>query len=215
MGADREGVGILAGDAVHAGHFFGGFRHGVRHLAVPRQAALLEQGVNKAPADGGIENLTWLGKRRRGFFLDPRCPAHGLHSAGDHNVCGTGLDHLAGLDDGAQPGSAEPVDGDAGDVEGKSGQQGGHPGNVPVFFTRTVRVAQDDFLDPVRIKACAGHGLADHQGSQIIRTDRRERAAVPAHRSADAANKESLDHKNILTPGSGAGRGINYRPFVL
>ena len=96
------------------------------------------------------------------------------------------------MDDGAQPGRAQPVDGDARDVEGKSGQEGGHPGHVAVFLAGAVGVAQDDFVDAVRVQAGPGHGLADHQRGQVVGADRGQRAAVPAHRSPDTANQKSL-----------------------
>jgi hypothetical protein len=53
-----------------------------------------------------------------------------------------------GLDDGFEPGGAQPVDGRARHRGGQTGEQGGHAGDVAVLLAGAVGVAEVHVVDP-------------------------------------------------------------------
>ena len=73
--------------------------------------------------------------------------AHGFDAAGDHDAVAAGADAEIGLGDGFEAGGAEAVDGDAGDLDGKPGAQGGQAGDVPALLALRLGAAEDHVVD--------------------------------------------------------------------
>src|SRR5919204_320904 len=119
-----------------------------------------------------------------------RRPAHRLDAAGDEEVAVAGDDGVARGDDRGQPGGAEPVDGDAGNMLGQAREEDGHACDVAVVLAGLVRAAEVDILDLVRGDPRALDRLPHDERRQVVGAHARESAAVPADRRANAGEDD-------------------------
>ena len=81
-----------------------------------------------------------------------------------------GADAQIGLGDGFKAGSAEAVDGDAGDFDRKPGAQSGKAGDVPALLAFGLRAAEDDVVDR---RFCRGREPGPKLRSRQLRRGRR------------------------------------------
>ena len=93
---------------------------------------------------------------------------HPLHAACDEDVAVTAACSTEGLVDRLEAGGTEPIDRHTRHGLGNPGEQGSHPCDVAVVFSRLVRAAHEHVVDVDRIQA----GLFDHgrdgPGQQVI-----------------------------------------------
>ena len=78
---------------------------------------------------------------------DVRCLAHRLGAAGQHDVRLAQQNLLRALDDGFETGTAEPVHGDRGSLDGEARLESDVPRHVDGVGTGLQRVAEDDMID--------------------------------------------------------------------
>ena len=83
-----------------------------------------------------------------------------------------------------QPGTAQPVDGDARDLLRETGQEQAHPGDVAVVLAGLVGAAEVDVLD-LRGGTLVRSARASRTRRQVVGTDGAQGAAVAADRGAD------------------------------
>src|SRR5213078_4108927 len=83
----------------------------------------------------------------------------------------------------------------AGDRE--PGEEGRHPGDVPVVLSRLVRTAEIHFVHEGGVHARASHDLAHDERPEVIRPDVLERALVSAHRGPHSAHDHRFRHSGI------------------
>ena len=129
-------------------HVFCGLRHGVHAVLA------FHQGVDEAPADGGVKNLRVAAKRRLGFGHHKRSAAHALHPSRDHQ---TRFACTYGTGGGAQSIHAratQPVDGGTRNLQRQTRQQTGHVRHIAVVFACLVDAAIQNI----------GHSLPIHLG---------------------------------------------------
>ena len=181
LGTHGEGIGVLTANTENVGHFLGGLRHGVGHLLLLRKLR-----VGKAPANGGIKNLSWLGKRLVWLLHDPGGTGHGFDATGDDNIRLAGFYEGGGQGNRGHARSTQAVDRNAWNGVREPGEQPGHAGDVAVFFTRAVGVADDDFIHRGGVEPSLIHRLLDGGGHEIIWANRGQCAAVAAHGGAEA-----------------------------
>ena len=113
---------------------------------------LRHERVHKTPANGGIENFILALESAGGFAHHERRAGHGLHATGNHQVAITGADSAGGKAQRIQTGTAEAVQGGAGNGLWQPGQQEGHPRHVAVVFPRLVRAAKNHVINTFRIQ---------------------------------------------------------------
>ena len=192
MGPQGEGVLIHTGDLVVLRDVLTGFGHGIDAVL------LFHQGVDEAPADGGVVDLGIAGKGCVGFGHHEGGARHGFHTARDHQVGLTGLDLTRGDQDGVHAGTAEAVDGGAGDADRQASEQRGHACDVAVVLTGLIGAAEDDVIDGLPIDGrVAGHQGAQWNGAKVIGADGRERATEAANRRADVVADENVSHSKL------------------
>ena len=176
---------------------------------------LFHDGIDEAPADGGVEDLRRALKRRLGLAHDERSARHRFGAAGDGEIDLARLDRPRRRGERVHSRSAQAVDRHARNGVGKSGEQEGHAREVAVVLARLVGAAQDDLLHFVRKAGMTAHQLSDRQRRKIIRAHARERPGVPADRGADIIadigfGGHRLRSCRIDGPSAGAGR-LNIR----
>ena len=100
LAAQRETILIFAGYVEIRCDILGGFRHRIDPIA------LLENGVDEAPAHGRVKHLGIA--RERGGTLRHyiRGAAHALRSARQYQLCFTRSDHACSAGNGIHPGAA-------------------------------------------------------------------------------------------------------------
>ena len=169
------------------GDVLGGLAHRVR--VVP----LGEPRVDEPPAEGRVGQLARAAVARRlGLELDVRRARHRLDAAADEHVAVADRDRVRRGVDRLEARAAQPVDGQAADLDREVGQQQRHPGDVAVVLAGLVGAAEDDVLDEGRVDAGAVDDGAQHGGGEVVRPDARERAAVAADRRADGLDDPGL-----------------------
>ena len=181
LGTHSEGVRILAANTKDVGHLLGGLRHGVGHLLLLR-----ELWVGKTPANGGIKNLAWLGKRLAWLLHDPGRAGHGFDATGDDNIRLAGFHEGGGQGNRGHARSTQTVDRHPGNGVREPGEQPGHAGDVAVLLAGAVGVADDDFIHRGGIESGLLHRLLDGGGHEVIWANRGQCAAVAAHGGAEA-----------------------------
>jgi hypothetical protein len=106
---------------------------------------------------------------------------------------------MRGSDDGLHPRSAQSVDSVARSLDGEPGEEGSHPGDVPVVFAGLVGRAPLDVFDGYRIKiAVSLEQTRDGVGSQVIRPDMGKLAASLPHRGAAPVDYVDICHSFFL-----------------
>ena len=175
LALERERVLALAVDAVALRDVLGGLAHRVRvvHLGELR--------VQEPPAERGVLELaraTVPGRGRLGH--DVRRPRHRFHAAADEHVAVADGDRVCGRVDRLQPGPAQPIDGQATDLDRETGKQHGHPRDVAVVLARLVGAAEDDVLDEGRVDTGPIDDGSQHERREVVRPHGRQRAAVAA-----------------------------------
>ena len=114
---------------------------------------------------------------------------HRLHPAGDDALLVARPDRLGGEHDRLEPRAAHLVDRDRRDRARKSRMDRRLAcGRLP--HPTLEHVAHDHFLDLPGVDGGAAHGLADHEGAELRRPERRETAEVLADRRADGADDD-------------------------
>ncbi len=101
--AEREGVGLLAGDPVERGDLLGRLAHGEGHRALAGRRGPVGRGeprVGEPPPQRGVEDLAGLGPGRARLRHHPRRPGHRLDAARHHHPGLAGADGLRGRGDG-------------------------------------------------------------------------------------------------------------------
>ena len=91
-----------------------------------------------------------------------------------------------------QPGAAQPVDGQAADLDREAGEEHRHPGDVAVVLAGLVGAAEDDVLDERRVDAGAIDDGAQHERGEVVGADAGERAAVATDRGPDGLDDPGL-----------------------
>ncbi len=199
LAAQREGVGVLAGDAVDAGDLLGGLGHRVGGLVAGEQLGVREPPADRRVVGGaGLAPTALLGLR-----LHPWRAGHRLDAARDDEVGVAGADRLRGHRDRRHARGAEPVHGDAGDLVGQAGEQHRHACDVAVVLAGLVRGAEDDLVDRAElaggVEPDAPHELADDERREVVGSHAREGAAVASDRGAHSADEVGLSHGSLLT----------------
>ena len=92
---------------------------------------------------------------RLGLEHDVRRPGHRLDAAADEHVAVADGDRVRRRVDRLEAGAAQPVDGQAADLDREAGQQQRHPRDVAVVLAGLVGAAEDDVLDERRVDAGA------------------------------------------------------------
>ena len=177
LAAPGEGVLVRPRDLELLGDVLRRLRHGID--AVLR----LHQRIDETPADGGVVHLDRTLERLGALRQHERRARHRLDAAGDDEVLLARTDRARGRADGVEPGTAEPVDGGAGDAVRQAGQQGRHPGDVAVVLAGLVGAAERHVVQARPV----GPRMARHQGA-----DRNRRQIVGAHlgeRPSEAADR--------------------------
>ena len=187
-------------------------RHGERVLPLPADpecvgqllVALAQGGgpllrhplVDQAPAESGRHQGLVAGREGTCRLRQhPRCPAHRLDPARDHDLGVAGLDETGRVHRRLEAASAEPVDGHAGDADRQTGQQDGHPADVAVVLARAVRAAEDHVGDPRRVDLGRAVEQAAHdRRREVVGPAAGEGAGVPAERRADPGVEEGMAH---------------------
>ena len=105
-----------------------------------------------------------------------RRPRHRLDAAADEHVAVADGDRVGRRVDRLEPRAAQPVDGQAADLDREAGQEHGHPRDVAVVLAGLVRAAEDDVLDERGVDA----------GAVDDRAQDRARQGRPAGRDASA-----------------------------
>ena len=99
----------------------------------------------------------------------PGGAAHGLDPACDKSVAFAGQDRTGGQVHGVQARGAVAVDRQAGDIDGKAGQQRRHAGHVTVVLARLVAAAGEHVVQQGRVDAGACHEGLEHFGQLVVR----------------------------------------------
>ena len=106
---------------------------------------------------------------------------------------------MCGGDHCLKSGATQAIDGLAGDLDGKSGEQRGHPGDIPVVLARLVGAAQDYVIDPIRRKTPALHQSSKSYSSQVVRPDIRQDTSGSSDRGPHCRSDERVTHVVRLT----------------
>ena len=193
--AQRECVLILALDLKLLGDVLARFRHGID--AVLR----FEHRIDEPPADGGVVNLRAARKRFAGLAHDKGRARHGFDAAGDGEIHLAGADRARRIADRIEPGSAKPIDGEAGHAFRQSGEQQRHARHVAIVFAGLVGAAEENFVEtrPIGLRV-ARDECADRRGGEIVGADFRQRAAVAADGGARCIADENIPHCSLLVP---------------
>ena len=146
---------------------------------------------------------------------------HRFDAAADEHVAVADGDRVGGGVDRLQPGAAQPIDGQAADLDREAGQEHGHPRDVPVVLAGLVGAAEDDVLDEGGVDAGAVDDGAQHERRQVVGSDARERAAVAADRRPDGLDDPGLADGTVLISGhrgdrrgaAGSGRDASGNPW--
>ncbi len=182
-----QGKLILVGTAylVVVSDVFGRLRHCVDAVQ------FFHQLVRKAPADGGV--VDGRGARKRCVCLahDKRCACHRLHSAGDHQAGVAGLDRPRRRANRIHAGTAQAVDGGAGNFLRQTRQQRRHARHVAIVFAGLVGATVDHVIDFFPVDAgIATHQFAQRHRPKVVGAHILQRSAVTADGRADCiANK--------------------------
>jgi hypothetical protein len=93
-----------------------------------------------------------------------------------------------------QSGAAQAIDRLPGDLDGKSREQCGHPGDIPVVLAGLVRAAQDYVVDTVRREAAAFYQGPQRYCGQVVRPNIRQDASGPSNRGPHCGGDERVTH---------------------
>ena len=122
----------LALNFVIGGHVFCGFGHGVHAVHG------FHEGVDEAPANGGVEYLRIAPKRCFGFGHHKRCTAHAFHTTGNHQTGFTGANSAGCRAKCVHARATQAVDGRAWNFKGQTRQQAGHVRHIAVVLAGLV-----------------------------------------------------------------------------
>ncbi len=112
---------------------------------------------------------------------------HVLDAAGDLHVLGVGGDALGGAVDGLQAGAAVAIDGDAANLDGQAGDEGGHARDVVALLALLLDAAPLNVLDRRRRHA----GTLDQGAHQVRRQIVGPHIAEDALLGVSAANRRA------------------------
>ena len=115
-----------------------------------------------------MHRLRAAGQPGLGLQDDPRRAAHGLGAARQVQVALAEPQRPRGLVHRLEPRRAEPVDGDAGDLDRQAREERRHARGVAVVLARLVRRAEVDVADGRRVDAGALDRGADRVGGEVV-----------------------------------------------
>ncbi len=188
--AQREAVLVGARDLVALGHVLGRLAHALGRMA------LRHTRVDEAPADRRVGDLgNAAGKRAVGLEHHRGRPRHRLDAAGEHEIGVAEADRARRLVDRLEPRGAQPVDGDAGNLDRQAGEQRGHSRDVAVVLAGAVGRAEDDVVDALAGDPIALQRRLDHVRGEVVGTDLRERTAVAPDRRAHHVEDQRVAHQ--------------------
>ena len=197
LGLEREGVLVIARDAVALGDVLAGLAHRLEW------EHLLQLRIGEAPPERGVvDRLVAAREPVLGLPQHERGPAHRLDAAGDEEVPVARRDRMRSGGDRRQPGRAQPVDRHAGDRLGQPREQHRHARDVAVVLAGLVGGAEVNVLDLSGVDAGTAHRLADHNRRHIVWTDVRECAAIAPDRRAHRRQDYSSTHASRLADAS-------------
>ncbi len=198
LALERERVLTLARDVPALGHVLGGLAHRIGVVAAR------EFGVREAPAKGRIGHLARAAVVA-GFRLelDVRGAGHRFDATADEHVAVPDRDRVRRRVDRLEPGTTQPIDGQATDLDREIGQQERHPRHVSVVLAGLVRTAEDHVFDEGRVEPGAIHHGTQHGGGEIVRPDTRQGAAVAADRGPDRLDDPGFADGSLCVSGHG------------
>ena len=180
LALERERVLALARDAPALGDVLGGLAHRVRVVALGQAR------VDEPPAERRVGHLAVAAVvRRLGLELDVRRAGHRFDAAADEHVAVADRDRVRRRVDRLEPRAAQPVDGQATDLDREVREQERHPRDVAVVLAGLVGAAEDDVLDEAGVDAGTVHQPAQDRGGQVVRPDAGQGAAVATDRGPD------------------------------
>ena len=189
LALERERVLILAGHRELLGHVLAGLAHRLE------REHRLHLRIREPPAERRVPaRLRAAAERALGLRVDERRAGHRLGAARDEQIARPGANRVARPDDRREPGRAEPVHRDAGDLLGKAGEERGHARDVAVVLPRLVRGAEVDVLDLVHGNSRARDRLLDHERREIVGPLAGEHASVAPDRRANRGEDYGFRH---------------------
>ncbi len=168
MAAQSERVGVFARDRVFALHALGG----QSHAHVDFGPMIDEPGIG------------------RGFEAAERGLAHGFGAAGDQDIGAAAAYAVGRQRDGLQTGTAEAVDGHAGNGFGQTGAQQGLARHIVAGFALGHGAADNDVFDAICGLGVAREQGADDGGGEIVGP----RVAKSAARGLADGGAETIDN---------------------
>jgi hypothetical protein len=126
--------------------------------------------------------------------------AHALHTACQHDVGFTQLDHLGAADCGLDAGAAQAIDGQRRDLHRHAGLEAHVSRAVDGVRARVQHVAEHDVIDLTGIDTGARHRGARGNRAEVERRDVFERADVLRHGRARTAEDEHVGMTHSLPP---------------
>ena len=174
---------VLARDLVAFGAQFVGNAHVKVVDDVPQ--TVVDHGILKLPRTHAVAET--------GLFQVVGRPAHALHAAGHHHL---GIPHLDGLGrqhDRLQGRPADLVDRDGLDLPGHAGLDRGLLGRV-LAVAAGQHLAHDHFVDGTFVDPGPGHGLTDHDATQVRGADAGQGSVETAQRRSDRADDDGFLH---------------------
>ena len=159
------------------------------------RVALGHPRVDHPPAEGRVvECLLATGEAGLGLRQDPGCPAHGFDAPRQIEAALAEPERPRRLVDGLEPGGAEPVHGDARDLDWEAGEQRGHPRDVAVVLAGLVRGTHVDVVDVGAVDPVALDRRSDDVGGEVVGTDPGEGASVGPHRGSERVDDHGVRH---------------------
>ena len=194
LALERERVLVLARDAPALGDVLRGLAHRVRVVALGQAR------VDEAPAEGRVGHLARAAiPGALGLELDVRGAGHRFDAAADEHVAVADRDGVGGRVDRLEAGPAQPVDGQAADLDREVRQEQRHPRDVAVVLAGLVGTAEDDVLDERRIEPGPVHHGAQHGRGKVVRPN-----ATPGRRRSGRSGS-GRPRRSRLRAGVGSG----------
>ncbi|KAF1051747.1 MAG: hypothetical protein GAK41_01241 [Burkholderia gladioli] len=190
LAAQRERILIGAADPVIVRDVLDRLRHRIDAVQ------LLNQRIDKAPADRRIVDLGLTRERAGGLAHHERRAAHAFHAAGDHQPGFARLDRARGDADRVHAGTAQAVDRRIGHAFRQAREQRRHARDVAVVLAGLVGAAEDHVVDrgPVDVAIALDERLERHCAEVVGANAGQRAAAVAVDRGADCVTEECIGH---------------------
>ena len=194
LGAEREGVDLLAGQPVAIGDVLRRLDH--LDVRVAREQRRVRRAAGARPHRVEHEDRTAGAERGVALHERPARARHRLDAAREADRQFIRANRVGDLDRARDRGGAEPVDRRRRNAVRETGSERRPSRDVSHSLVGRVHAARRDVLDPVQWD---GDALArpDHRlPQQVVRANLRQRAAVPADRRAHATEYERVSHRS-------------------